>query len=204
MKRIIVAVLLLITLPALATNKNRLTHQRVIGKEVKDFTLADMNGRQVNTAAYKNAKGIIVVFTCNHCPFAKLYTDRLNAINAKYGKMGIPLLAINPMDTAIYEEETLANMQQCARERKFAFTYLEDPAQIVAKQFAATHTPSAYILWKENGKWIIKYSGAVDNNGEHPELATPYLTDAVDELLQGKTVSKDETSSVGCAITYKK
>ncbi len=175
-----------------------------IGKTVNDFSLKNIDNKEVSLSGFKDAKGFIVVFTCNHCPFAKLYSERFNALNAKYNTLGVPLLAINSMDEAIYDEESFILMQEKASSAKFNFPYLQDALQTVGKSFNAEHTPHAFIIWKENNNWIIKYSGAIDDNGEQPELATPYIANAIEELLQNKPVSQAETPSFGCRIFYKK
>jgi peroxiredoxin len=172
-------------------------------KRVVNFTLRNVNGKNVSTQDYKDAKGFIVIFTCNHCPFAKLYTNRFNELNTKYSKLDVPLLAINSMDTLLYEEETFELMQQKAKKEKFNFPYLQDVTQAVGKLFEAKHTPMAFVIWKENNEWLIKYKGAVDDNGSHPKLANSYISKAVDELLNGKPVSNSETESFGCAIFYR-
>jgi peroxiredoxin len=174
-----------------------------IEKRVDNFTLLNVNGKNVSTQDYKDAKGFIVIFTCNHCPFAKLYTNRFNELNTKYSNLNVPLLAINSMDTLIYEEETFELMQQKAKKEKFNFPYLQDVTQAVGKLFEAKHTPMAFVIWKENNEWLIKYKGAVDDNGAHPKLANSYISKAVDELLNGKPVSNSETESFGCAIFYR-
>ncbi len=174
-------------------------------KEIQNFSLRNVNGQFIGLNDYPNAKGFVVIFTCNHCPFAKLYSERLNFIDAKYKPLGIPLLAINAMDSVVYEEETFDLMRERAKTEKFTFPYLQDAAQIVGKDFQAEHTPQAYIIWKEkNNTFHIKYAGAIDDNGQVPEKATPYIPNALDELLQGKSVTHSKTKSVGCAIYYRK
>ncbi len=173
-------------------------------KRVDNFTLRNVNGKNVSTQDYKDAKGFIVIFTCNHCPFAKLYTNRFNELNTKYSNLNVPLIAINSMDTLMYEEETFELMQQKAKKEKFNFPYLQDLTQAVGKLFEAQHTPMAFVIWKENNEWLIKYKGAVDDNGAHPKLANSYISKAVDELLIGNPVSNSETESFGCAIFYRK
>lgn len=173
-------------------------------KQVFNFTLRNINGKNVSTQDYKNAKGFIIVFTCNHCPFAKLYTNRLNDLNTKYSNLNVPLLAINSMDTLLYEDETFELMQQKANKEKFNFPYLQDVTQSVGKQFDAKHTPMAFVIWKENNEWSIKYKGAIDDNGAHPKQATSYISIAIDQLLNGKSVSNSETQSFGCSIFYRK
>jgi peroxiredoxin len=173
-------------------------------KEIPDFTLRNVDGRMISTADFPNVKGFAVVFTCNHCPFAKLYTERFNALHQKYTPLGVPLLAVNSMDSLVYEEESFALMQTLAREADFQFPYLQDAAQTVGKAFDAAHTPHAFVVWKEAGKWHIKYSGAIDDNGEEPAKAKPFVANAIDDLLAGRAVREPETESFGCRIFYRK
>ena len=158
----------------------------------------------VSTTDFPNAKGFAVVFTCNHCPFAKLYTERFNDLYSKYAPLGVPLLAVNSMDSLVYEEETFALMQVRARGAGFQFPYLHDAAQSVGKAFGAEHTPNAFVIWKGNDRFLVKYAGSIDDNGEEPAKARPFIANAIDELLAGKPVSMPETESFGCQIFYRK
>lgn len=175
----------------------------VYGQNISDFSLKNVNGKWLGTADYKNAKGFILVFSCNHCPFAKLYTGRLNDLHRKYARENVPLLMINSMDSLVYEDETFEYMKRTAKKEKYQFPYLQDASQAVGKQFGATHTPMAFVIWKENNGWLIRYKGAIDDNGEKPALAESYLAAAVDELLQNKSVSRPESASFGCRIFYR-
>jgi peroxiredoxin len=178
--------------------------ESIIGKAIPGFSLRDVSGKNVSLKDYPNAKGFIVVFTCNHCPFAKLYTKRLNDLNTKYRVLNVPLLAINPMDTMVYADECLGKMQERAKADGFNFPYLSDGSQLVTQNFSALRTPQAFVIWKENNQWIIKYSGAIDDNGSEPDsVKNNYLSNAVDELLAGKQVANTETRSVGCYIHYR-
>ena len=171
-----------------------------IGRDVPSIPLPNVDGRSVSFASFPEAKGFIVVFTCNHCPFAKLYTERLNALQARFAPQDVPLIAINSMDRLVYGEETFALMQARAQEAQFTFPYVQDSAQQAVRAFGAEHTPQAYVVWKEKGKWIIHYSGAIDNNGMEPEKATPFVAHAVDDLLAGRPVAAPVTESFGCRI----
>ncbi len=175
------------------------------GKSVNDFSLMNTNGKNVGLKDYPNAKGFIIVFTCNHCPFAKLYPPRLNELNSKYQALGVPLIAISSTDTLLYEEDTYPMMVAKAKNEKFNFPYLFDEFQSVAKDFKAQKTPHAFVIWKENGKWIVKYSGAIDDNGAEPaKVKNRYVANAVDQLLAGKQVEVKETKSIGCQIILRK
>ena len=174
-------------------------------KMVDDFKLRNVDGHFISLKDFPDAKGFIVVFTCNHCPFAKLYPPRLNDLNQKYKKKGFPVIAISSTDTVVYEDDSYDLMVAKARNEHFNFPYLQDNMQTVARNFGAQKTPHAYVLWKTGNKYIVKYNGAIDDNGAEPEKVTHhYVADAVDELLAGKPVSVKETKSIGCRINLRK
>ena len=159
----------------------------------------------VSLSDYKEARGFIIIFTCNKCPMARFYSKRLNQMEAKYKKLGVPLLAINSMDTLAYAEESFKLMQKKTKKEQLTFPYLQDKKQNIAKEFKATHTPQAFVIWKnKSGKYIIKYQGAIDDNAGEPEKAkNHFLTNAVDELLQNKEVSTKTSESFGCRIFFR-
>jgi peroxiredoxin len=136
---------------------------------------------------------------------AKFYSQRLNQMDAKYKKMGVPLLAVNSMDTLAYADESFKLMQKKIKKEQLTFPYLQDKKQNVAKEFKATHTPQAFVIWKnKSGKFVIKYQGAIDDNAGEPEKAKHhFLTDAVDELLQNKEVTTSKSESFGCRIFFR-
>jgi len=175
-------------------------------KNISNFKLKSATtNKWIATTDYKNAKGFIIVFLSNKCPMAKFYTERLNQMNAKYKNKGVYVFAINAMDTLVYAEESFAKMQKKTKNDNFSFHYLQDKDQKVAKQFNAENTPQAFLVWKnKEGKLIIKYQGAIDDNAGEPEKAEHhFLTDAVDELLNGKNVTISKSESFGCRIFYR-
>jgi alkyl hydroperoxide reductase subunit AhpC len=176
-----------------------------VGKQIKNFSLKGVNNKVVSLNDYKDAKGFIIVFTCNKCPMAKLYTDRLNTINDKFKKQQVYLLAINSMDTLAYAEESFKLMQKKAKIDKLTVPYLQDKKQQVAKQFNATHTPQSFVIWKnKENKFIVKYKGAIDDNASEPHKAVHhYVTDAVTNLLQKKEVAVPKSESFGCKIYFR-
>jgi peroxiredoxin len=174
-------------------------------KSVNDFSLLNVDGKMVSLKDYPSAKGFIIIFTCNHCPFAKLYPERMNKLNNKYESSGVPLIAISSTDTVTYEDDSYINMIQKAKDEKFNFPYLSDGEQSAAKNFGAQKTPHAFVVWKEKGEYLIKYSGAIDDNGAEPEkVKNSYVEKAVDALLKGKAVELKETKSIGCQIHIRK
>lgn len=175
------------------------------GNTIEDFQLKNVDGKILSLKDFPEAKGFIIIFTSNGCPFAKLYPQRMNEMNLKYMPLGVPLIAINSTDTLQFEENSFTEMVKSAKESNFNFSYLTDAEQIVAKNFGAKKTPHAFVIWKENNEWIIKYNGAIDDNAAHPELVkNKYVENAVDELLKGEEVKINETKSIGCSIIYKK
>jgi peroxiredoxin len=174
-------------------------------EEIKDFNLKNIDGKYISLNDYRDAKGFIIVFTCNHCPFAKLYPQRFNELNTKYKPLGIPLIAISSTDTIMYEEDTYSRMIMKALNEKFNFPYLFDEEQLVAKNFNAQKTPHAFVIWKENEKWILKYSGAIDDNGAEPKkVQNHFVSNAIEDLLNNREIKMPETKSIGCQIYFRK
>lgn len=175
-----------------------------LGDAVSDFKLKNIDGKMMSLADFKAAKGFIIVFTSNHCPFSKSYEDRVIALDRKYASQGFPVITINPNDPDAYEEDSFANMQVRAKEKGYPFPYLTDDTQVVSKAFGAMRTPQAYVLKKEGGKIIVSYLGAIDDNAQDPSGVTKrYVEDAVNNLLVGKPVVTTSTKAVGCAIKWK-
>lgn len=175
-----------------------------LGNTVSDFTLKNVDGKMVSTVSYAGSKGLIVVFTCNHCPFAKKYQQRLNDLNAKFGAKGFPLVAVCSNDFVSNPEDSYDNMKARAKEEHYNFPYLYDENQSVAKAFGAIKTPQAFVLQRENGNLVVKYIGAIDDNGAEPEkIMHHYVQEAVNALLQNKAILTTETKSIGCPIKLK-
>jgi peroxiredoxin len=175
-----------------------------VGDKAVDFKLQNIDGKMVSMADFKSAKGFIITFTCNHCPFAKAYEDRIIALNAKYAPLGYPVIAINPNDPKQVEEDSYVNMQKRAKEKSFTFPYLIDETQEVTRTFGAAHTPHIYIVQKSGTDYVVKYIGAIDDNsGDATAVKEKYAEKAVDALLAGKSVNPSSTKAVGCSIKWK-
>lgn len=176
-----------------------------VGDNVADFKLKNIDGKNVALADYKTAKGFIIIFTCNHCPFAKAYEDRIVALDKKYASLGYPVIAINPNDAVQYPDDDFKSMQVRAKQKGFTFPYLHDESQVVAKQFGALKTPHIYIVQKEDKNLNIKYIGAIDDNSDDASaVKEKYVENAVDALLKGQAVAVTETKAIGCGIKWKK
>ena len=176
-----------------------------IGDVATDFNLKNIDGKMVKMADDKAAKGFVVIFTCNHCPYAVAYEDRIVALDKKFRSMGYPVIAINPNDAAAYPADSFEAMQKRAKEKGFTFPYLVDETQQVAKAYGATKTPHVYLLQKNNNKLVVKYIGTIDDNYQDAdEVKEPYLANAIESLLAGETIPTVETKAVGCSIKWKK
>ena len=175
-----------------------------VGDKAADFNLKNVNNKMVSMSDYPNAKGFVVIFTCNHCPFAKAYQDRIIAIDKTYRPKGYPVIAINPNDPTLVPEDSFAEMQKRAKEKNYPFPYLIDAKQEVYKEYGATNTPHAFLLKREGKDLVVKYIGTIDNNYQDASKVTKhYLTDAIDALLAGKDPNPDYTKAIGCSIKSK-
>lgn len=176
-----------------------------VGDKAIDFKLKNVNDKMVSLADYKEAKGFIVIFTCNHCPFSKKYEDRINALDKKYKDKGYPVIAINPNDAAVHQIDDFEGMKKRAKEKNFSFPYLHDETQTTAAAYGAKMTPHVFILKKEADAAVVKYIGAIDDNSDNEkEVKEKYVENAVDALLAGKPVNPDFTKALGCTIKWKK
>lgn len=172
-----------------------------VGDIATDFTLENVDGKMVSLSDYKEAKGFVVIFTCNTCPYSVAYEDRIIALDKKYKSKGYPVIAINPNDPEASNGDSLADMKVRASEKGFTFPYLFDKGQKIYPQYGATRTPHVYILKKENKKLQVAYIGAIDNNSQNPDSVTKrYAEDAIDALLEGKSPKKSTSRAIGCSI----
>lgn len=174
-----------------------------------NFNLKNVDGKMVSLYDYKDAtKGAVVIFTCNHCPYAIAYEDRIIEIDTKYRPKGYPVIAINPNDPVLQPKDSYEEMIVRAKEKEFPFPYLFDEGQNIYKQYGAKRTPHVYLLQKEKNKFIVKYIGTIDNNYKDASAVSErFLENAISALLKGKLPNPDFTKAIGCTIkdkNYKK
>ena len=144
-----------------------------VGDTAMDFKLKNYDGRMVSMADYKDAKGYIVIFNCNTCPYSKAYDSRIIALNKKYASKGFPVLTINPNDPDLSPGDSFDEMKKQAKRNKYDFPYLVDETQDVARAYGATNTPHVYVLDKvSNEKLKVVYIGAIDDNSRNAETVT--------------------------------
>lgn len=175
-----------------------------VGDTVKDFKLKNVDGKMVSLADGKDAKGAIVIFTCNHCPYAKAYEQRIMELDKKYRPKGFPVVAISPNDPAKVPDDSYENMVKRAKDKDYSFPYLFDETQDVARDFGATRTPHVFVLNKTSKGYEVAYIGAIDDNTEDASaVKNRYVEDAVNALLNGQKVPVSETKAIGCTIKWK-
>lgn len=162
--------------------------------------MKSVDGKDVTIAGVAGKNGTLVVFTCNHCPFAKAWEKRISELGAAAGKESIGVIAINSNDPAEYAEDSYENMQKHAKDAGFTFPYAVDATSEVAVAFGASKTPEVY-LFDKDGKLV--YHGAVDDNRDAPKVTQTYLKNALTAVAAGKPVATGETKAVGCGIKFR-
>lgn len=175
-----------------------------IGDAVANFSLKNVDGSTLSLTANTGVQGYIIVFTGNHCPYAKAYESRIVELNNKYKPLGYPVIAINPNFVGENGEDSADEMKILANEKGFNFPYLKDENQELTNAFGAKRTPTAFVIKKENGQYFLKYAGAIDDNSQSATSVTKkYVEQAIGELLIGKNVSITTTKAIGCGIKWK-
>ncbi|NQX82874.1 MAG: thioredoxin family protein [Flavobacteriaceae bacterium] len=172
-----------------------------VGDMATDFKLMNIDEKTVSMSDFEDAKGFIIVFTCNTCPYAVMYEDRIEALNRKYASKGYPVIAIMPNSITKKPGDNLDAMKMRAKEKGFTFPYLIDKDQSIYPQYGATKTPHTYILEKTDKGNVVRYIGAIDNNyKDESKVTKKYAEDAIDALLKGEPVPKAKTKAIGCSI----
>jgi len=173
-----------------------------VGDVATDFNLKNVDGNQVSLAGMKNAKGYIVVFTSNVCPFAVKYQDRLIELHNKMAPKGYPVVAINSNDPEMQEGDSFENMKVRAKEKAFPFHYVQDNGGNIFPQYGATKTPHVFLL---DNNLKVQYIGAIDDNADSPEdVENKYVENAIAALESGSLPNPNFTKAIGCPIKSKK
>lgn len=172
-----------------------------VGDKATDFKLKNIDGKMVSLSDYKDVKGYLVIFTCNSCPYAVAYEDRIIALDKKYKEMGVPVIAINPNNPQVQPKDSFEEMKQRAAEKGFTFPYLLDDGQKIFPQYGAKRTPHCFLLEKTNEGNIVRYIGAIDDNYQDAaSVETTYVANAIEAMLDGKEIDVKNTKAIGCSI----
>ncbi len=180
---------------------NELASGYDIGDIATDFSLKNVDGEMVSLSNYKDAKGFLIIFTCNTCPYAVAYEDRIILLDKKYKEMGVPVIAINPNNPDVKPGDSFDKMKIRAKEKRFTFPYLLDEGQKIYPQYGASKTPHIYLLEKTKKGNIVKYIGAIDDNyQDESKVEDKYVENAVDAMLAGEEIEVTKTRAIGCSI----
>ena len=189
----------LVVLTLLVACRSEAAAKLKIGDAAPDWSgIVGIDDQKHGLADYKNAKLIVLVFTCNHCPVAVAYEDRLVALQKDYKQKGVLLVAVNVNNLPA---DKLDKMQERAKAKGFNFPYLYDETQKIGRDYGAEVTPHVFVL---DGQRKIAYMGAVDDKQNAADVKTHYLHEALDALLAGTEPPKAVTKHFGCGIQYQK
>jgi peroxiredoxin len=171
------------------------------GDKAIPFNLPGVDDKEHSFDDYAGKSAIVVIFSCNHCPYVRAWEDRMVQIQADYAGKGVQLVVINANDESKYPDDSFPKMKERAREKKFNFPYLRDEPQSVARAYGAERTPEVFLFDRNS---VLRYHGTIDDNYDDPKAVKEhYLRMALDAVLAGKPVSIAETKPVGCSIKWK-
>jgi peroxiredoxin len=173
-----------------------------IGDSLFNFELKATDGKTYNNYSFADRTALLIIVSCNHCPYARAYWSRLIKLYNKFEDDNLGILVINPNDATQYPDDSFENMVILANELNFPFPYLHDETQEVVKKLGAERTPEAFLF---NSKRKLLYKGAIDDSWENEQMVTRiYLEDAIEYTLDGMEPDFQEVPAVGCSIKWKK
>ncbi len=172
-----------------------------IGATAAPFSLIGVDDRTHSLADHTDKAALVVIFSCNHCPYVRAWEDRMIALQADYAARGVQFLVISANDPAKYPDDDFSAMKQRAAEKGFNFPYLFDETQAIARAYGATRTPEVFVF---DSSRTLRYHGAIDDNHENPAAVTRhYLREALDAVLSGTQPATTQTAPVGCTIKWR-
>ncbi len=173
-----------------------------IGAALPDFSLRNVNGSSVSTRDFASAKVLVVVFSCNTCPYSRAYQARLVQLHKTFGGRGVQFIVVNPNDVKKSPGDSFAAMQKLAEQAGYLFPYVHDESQQVARTFGASRTPEAFVF---DQKRRLIYRGQIDDNTEEAQVRTSHLKNALDNALAGTSgkINPSTTRAFGCTIKWR-
>ena len=171
-----------------------------LGTDAPQFDLPGVDGQSHSLDSYAGAEVLVLVQSCNHCPYVQAWEDRLNAVARDYADRGVRVVAVNSNDADRYPEDSFEEMQKRASARGFAFDYLFDEPQAVARELASERTPEVFVYDRDRR---LVYHGAIDDSRDETAVTQRYLRDALDAVLAGEAPPVAETPPVGCTMKWR-
>jgi len=176
----------------------------VPGAAAPEFQLKNVDNKEVSFSSFPQAKGFILIFTCNTCPVAHAYEQRVIELNEKFAPLGYPVIAINPNDPDLASGDSFEKMKERARSKKYAFPYLYDEGQVATNKYGARSTPHIFIVERTASGYVIQYTGAIDND---PQMDNPqrtkYVESAITALQNNTKPAVTSTKAIGCGVRRK-
>jgi peroxiredoxin len=182
-----------------------------IGQVAPDFDLPGVDGKRYALGDFDDCRVLVVVFSCNHCPYVVGSEERMVRFALTYAPKDVSLVAINSNETDNHPGDSFEHMVRRAQERNFPFPYLRDESQAVARAYGALRTPHFFVFGREScetpkpsGCWVLRYTGRMDDNPRQPRMQrTHELRDAVDAVLEGRSPKVEVTNPIGCNVKWK-
>lgn len=191
-----------LVLSSLSLNAQPIT----VGSAAPDFALKNVDGSIVSLSDYANEKGVMVIFSCNPCPYVKAYEDRMIELHNEFAPQGYPVVFINPNDPIAQPADSFEKMKERAATKNYPFPYLVDEEQKIYPAYGATRTPEVFLLKNEgDGNFVVMYTGTIDDNYQYAsDVQEHYAADAVRALIAGNNPDPATTVAIGCNIQPKK
>jgi peroxiredoxin len=170
-----------------------------LGAKAPDFDLPGVDGGRHSLGSFVEKPVLVVVFSCNHCPYVKAYEDRMVSIQRDYAYKGVQLVAVNSNDEKAYPEDSFSAMVTRAKEKGFNFPYLRDEPQAVAEAYGAVCTPHVFAF---DSQRLLRYRGRIDDSREPDKVTSDDLRNALDDMVRGVEVRVPDTRPFGCSIKW--
>ena len=171
-----------------------------IGAKLPTFDLPGIDGKNYSPSVFNKAKILVVMFTCNHCPYVQAYEKRLIKLQSDFKDKQVEFIAINSNDEINYPEDSLENMVKRAKEKGYNFPYLRDKTQGIAKTFGASYTPEVFVFDQNR---ILQYHGRIDDNWqESDKVQKQNLKDAIEAILLNRPIDRANTRAIGCTVKW--
>ena len=171
-----------------------------LGAEAPQFDLPGVDGQNHSLDSYADSDVLVLVQSCNHCPYVQAWEGRLSAIASDYADRGVRVVAVNSNDADTHPDDSFEEMQKRSREQGFTFDYLYDEPQAVAQALGAERTPEVFVYDRDRQ---LRYHGAIDDNRDETGVSQQYLRDALDAVLAGTDPAVAETPPVGCTVKWR-
>ncbi len=176
-----------------------MTPMLALGAKAPDFELQGVGGKSYSLASFMDKPILVIIFSCNHCPYVVAYEDRMISIQREYASKGVQLVAINSNDEKEYPEDSFPEMVKRAEEKRFNFPYLRDETQKVVTAYGAACTPHIFAFDEAR---VLRYRGRIDDSKDPSKVTSPDLRNALDDLIEGVAVRVPDTRPFGCSIKW--